>query len=224
MTDLLNDYKKRYKLRWNEDCEFSERFMPRIEEILNETTLPKKIQNNVGTEEDLKGHDLTVILQIGVRIRRYDNSITSSYKGRYICYVNYDDFTEDDKERDTMKDHVYFFGYSLPDESGLKSYIIFDHNDFRKARDNKLLRCIRKPNKEHGLVWFNCYPIWDIIKHCKIYGKYGRIGWKEKRSRYTKTIPTSDATRTSLNDFFHSAFTVIAREIRFTMKFRSQGG
>lgn len=218
MSDLSNDYMEWYYKRYHRivhiDSEFSRRFMPTIKKILNETTLPKKIQNNVGTESDLKGHDLTVTLQIGVRIRRYDNSLTRSYKEKYRCYVEYDDFTEDDKERNTMEDDVYFFGYSHRDESGLHSYIIFDHQDFRKARENNLLRTIRRKNYEHGLVWFTCYPIWDVIKHCKIYGKYGRIGWKERRKRYTKPVQPSAVPRTTLNDFLHSAFALIARANR----------
>ncbi len=168
MSDLSDDYKKRYEIRWNEDLNFSKRFTPIIMEILDKTTLPKKIKDNVGTESNLKGHDLTVTLQIGVRIRRYS-------------YVDFDDFTEDDKERDTMEDHVYFFGYSLQDESGLYSYIIFDHHDFRKARENNLLRTTRRRNRKHGLAWFTCYPTWDIRKHCKIYGESGEIGDFEER-------------------------------------------
>jgi len=203
MSDLSNDYKDRYELRFNEDSDFSSRFMPKIKTILNETTLPKKIQNNVGTESDLKGHDLTITLQIGVRIRRYDNSLTRSYENKYICYVNYDDFTEDDKERDTMEDDVYFFGYSRRDESGLHSYIIFDHQNFKKARENNLLRTARRKNYEHGLVWFTCYPIWDVKKYCKIYREYGRIGWKQKRRGYSKPVQPSSVPKTTLTDFFH---------------------
>ncbi|MCW4048555.1 MAG: hypothetical protein NWE89_02345 [Candidatus Bathyarchaeota archaeon] len=204
MSDLSNDYIERYKLRFHEefheDLDFSKRFTPIIKKILNKTTLPKKIQDNVGTENDLKGHDLTIKLQIGVRTRRYDNSRTRSPNEKYICYVNYDEFTEDDKERDTMEDDVYFFGYSLPDESGLYSYIIFDHHDFRKARENNLLRTTRKQNKGHGLGWFTGYPIWDIIKYCKIYGKDGRIGWKKHR-RYTQP----SAVSRTLDNFIHRA-------------------
>ena len=190
MSDLSDDYKERYELRWNEDKAFSQQFMPRIKETLNETTLPKKIKNNVGTESDLKGHDLTVEpLQIGVRIRRFD-------------YKKYDDFTEDDKERNTMEDDVYFFGYSHTDESGLHSYIIFDHHNFRKSRDSNLLRTLRKQNKEHGVAWFTCYPIYDIIKYCKIYGKYRQIGWKIQRKRYTKPTQPPNSSKTNLMDFF----------------------
>ena len=198
MSDLSNDYKERYKLRWNEDMGFSIRFMPKIKKILNETTLPKKIRNNLGTESDLKGHDITLEpLQIGVRVRRYADPVKGT------CYVDYDDFTEDDKERNFMEDDVYFFGYSLPDESGLYSHIIFDHHDFRKARDSDLLRCKRKQNKEYGLVWFNCYPIWDIKKYSKTYGEYGRIGWKERRRGYTKSFQSSKFSKITLRDFFH---------------------
>lgn len=198
MSDLSDDYKERFELRWNEDKAFSQQFMSGIKKTLNETVLPKKIKDNVGTEDDLKGHDLTIDtkFQTGVRIRRYSNPETG------FCYVDCDDFTEDDKERDTMRDDIYFFGYSHLDESGLHSHIIFDHHDFRKARDNGWLRSTRRKNKEHGLVWFTCYPIWDIIKHCKIYGKYGRIGWKERRRGYTKPVQPPDPSKTNLMDFF----------------------
>ena len=114
--DIDDSYKEKYELVFHDDLGFSRRMMPYVQKILETTTFPKRIQNNEGTELDLKGHDLTLKpLQIGVRIRR------SKYK-------KFDDFTEDFKEAREMEDDYYFFGYAYGDESGLSSYIIFNHS------------------------------------------------------------------------------------------------
>jgi len=156
--------------------------MPHVQKVLNGTTFPKRIQNNEGTELDFKGHDLTLNpLQIGVRIRR-------------AKWIKKDDFTEDFKEARQMEDDYYFFGYAYGDESGLYSYIIFDHHDFRKARENELLRWKKEKNQKHSSVPFLCYPLYDITQHCKIIAKQGKIALKKERQEYKKPKPQQNGT------------------------------
>ena len=167
---------------FHDDLGFSRRMMYFVQKILETTTFPKRIQNNEGTELDFKGHDLTLNpLQIGVRIRR----------GKY---KKFDDFTEDFKEAREMEDDYYFFGYAYDDESGLSSYIIFDHNDFRKARDNDLLRHRKRNNEEHSGVPFFCYPLYDIFKNCNVIKKQGKIAYKKERSGYKNPVPQKNGT------------------------------
>ncbi len=167
MSDLSENYKEKYKIIWLDDFGFSQKFTPQIKEIISKLPLPKNIQDNLGTQKDRDGSDLTVRpLEIGVRVRR-------------ASYTHFDEYTEDDKERDTMKPDIGIYGYATPDESKLQSLIVFDHHDFRKARKRGLLKSTRNRNTKHSLVWFTCYPISDIIEHCKIYGIGGSIGGEE---------------------------------------------
>ena len=167
MNDLSDDYKAKYNFIWLDDFGFSQKFTPQITEILSKLPLPKKIQDNLGTQKDRDGSDLTVLpLDIGVRVRR-------------ASYTHFDEYTEDDKERDTMEPDIGVYGYATEDESKLQSLVVFDHHDFRKARKRGLLRSTREQNRKHSLVQFTCYPISDIIKHCKIYGVGGSIGGEE---------------------------------------------
>lgn len=166
MSNLSDDYKAKYELIFQGDLKFSARFTPEIKKIIGKLNLPQKINNNLGTQKDLEGSDFTLLpLEIAVRVRR-------------AHYEHYDQYTEDDNERDNMEPDVGMFGYATEDESGLQSLIVFDHRDFRKARRRGLLKSERRRNKKHSGVWFTCYSIWDIRKYCKIYGKRGEIGWK----------------------------------------------
>ena len=168
---MMEAYKEKYNIIWNEDLGFSQKFMPQVKQRLDETKLPKQIRDNQGTELDFQGHDLTIKpLNIGVRIRRH-------------VYHKYDDFTEDEKERATMADDVYFLGFAYADESGLKSYIIFDHPDFRKARDNNELTWQKKKNDKHSQVSFYCYSLKDIKEKCRIYNIKEPIGWIQNNKR-----------------------------------------
>ncbi len=171
MSDLSDDYKAKYELVFQGDVAFSRKFNDEINEFIEGVALPKKPVNNFWTPKDLQGSDLsTTGLEIGVRIRR-------------AKYRRFEDFTEDDKERDTQTPDIEVFGYASPDESKLNSLIVFDHRDFRKARNAGLLRTQRRQNRKHSGVWFTSYPIWDIKNHCTIYGFFGTIGWKKERNK-----------------------------------------
>lgn len=166
------DYKKRYEVAFQGDVKFSQEFMPDIQAILNEINFPKEIQDNMGTELNSHGYDLTIKpIQIGVRIRRFK-------------YLSYDQFTQDDKERATMTCDYYFFGYADQDETGLVSYMVFDYKDYERQRGERLwgtenIPCVdRRQNKKHSLVYFNCYRNNDILKHCKIYARSGNVAYK----------------------------------------------
>jgi len=114
----------------------------------------------------LKGSDITIKpIEVAIRTRRYGN-------------ISFDQFTEDDKEKNTMKCDIYFMGYATEDENDLYSEIIFDHNDFRRIRDSGLFTVERHGQSTHSKVAFNCYYISEIIKYCRIYHKKGNIGWR----------------------------------------------
>ena len=166
---MSDDYKRAYEYRWIIDTDFSEQLKPKIIDIIKQIPLPRNVQDNIGTEDDKrKGYDLTINplpTQVAVRIRRNK-------------YKNYDEFTEDDKERDTMKPDVYFFCYATLDENDIESLLYFNHRDFRKAREKKLFTETRKQNSKHSKVWFTGYPLSEINKYCATYARKGKIAWK----------------------------------------------
>lgn len=167
------EYKDRFKVVFQDDRQFSRRFNAQISRILDEIKLPKQIDNLEGTERDrIQGHDFSVgvnYTSVGARVRRFP-------------FQDWDQFTQDDKERNTMACDLYFHGYAMWGENELHSYMIFDGHDYLKHRDTPRIPLIgRRRNKEHSLVWFNCYHNHDIIKHCQVYAKYGDIGWKSDR-------------------------------------------
>ena len=164
---LDDKYKATYETTWKTDLRFSENLKKKILEIIDTINLPKNFKDNLGTDDDLKGRDITIKpIQIGIRTRRFS-------------YYGFDQFTEDDKERDTMKCDIYFFGYATDDENDLYSCIIFDHNDFRRARDAVLFTIERSSQRKHSQVVFTSYYISEIIEHCKIYHKKGKIGFRK---------------------------------------------
>ncbi len=162
---LTDDYKKKFDPIFAADSQFSKRLMEQVIRILDHLDLPKNIRDNCGTVEDFKGHDLTIPpIQIGVRIRRYN-------------YIRWDEFTQDDKERDTMGCDVYFMGYATEDEKSLYSYIVFNYHDFKSVRSTPVCPLAdRRPNTEHSLVMFSAWRNRDIIDSCRIYAKHGTIG------------------------------------------------
>jgi hypothetical protein len=164
----LEAYKKKYNVVFTQDVEISRKFMPKVYEILDGINFPKEIRNNEGTELDLRGYDLTIKpIQLGIRVRRF-------------YAVKWDQFTQDDKERQTMSCDYYFLGYITSDESGLYSFIVFDGKDYEQKRDAEEIPVAdRQKNGKHSSVWFNCYRISDIVNHCRIYAKEGNIGFKQ---------------------------------------------
>lgn len=169
----VQDYKDRFSLVFQEDIEFSRIFKPQIIEILKRIPLPRNVQDHEGTELDrIDGHDFSLRSEhtsVGARVRRFE-------------FQDYDQFSQDDKERHTMSCDLYFLGYAGPLGDELYSYIVFDGHDFLKYKDTEKIPIVaRKRNQEHSLVWFSCYRNYDIIQHCKIYVKYGDIGWKSDR-------------------------------------------
>lgn len=167
------EYKDKFEIVFQDDIEFSRRFKAQISRILEEIKLPKQIGDLEGTERDrIQGHDFSVgsnYTSVGVRVRRFS-------------FQDWDHFTQDDKERNTMACDLYFHGYATPFEDGLYSYVIFDGHDYLRHRDTSRIPLVmRKPNETHSLVWFNCYRNYDIIKHCRIYAQHGDIGWKPDR-------------------------------------------
>ena len=169
-TQIDDKYKETYETIWHTDLKFSENLKKNILGIIDTVNLPKNFKDNLGTEDDLKGRDITINpIQIGIRTRRFS-------------FYGFDQFTEDDKERDTMKCDIYFFGYATDDEKDLYSCIIFDHNDFRQARDSGSFNIERSSQRKHSQVVFTSYYISEIIEHCKIYYKKGNIGFRESGS------------------------------------------
>lgn len=171
-----------YDAWWEKDSSFSEKMMPQVKKILDTIEFPKRIQDNVGTHLDLKGYDLTIKpLQIGVRLRRYR-------------YKKFDEFTEDDKEKDTMTSDYYFFGYATPNEEDVYSYLLFNHKDFEKHRSE--YKISRQRNEEHSDRWFTTYPLYSIYETCQIIGLKGPIAWKDDHKMckwsgegYIKCVP-----------------------------------
>jgi hypothetical protein len=164
MSTMLDEYKQQYETVFQGDIGFSRKFMPQIQAVLDSITLPKKIRNNEGTELDKQGSDLTVMpLQIGVRVRR-------NYARRW------DQFTQDDKERQQMSCDVYFLGYANPEETQLVSYMIWNGGEYEQLRDTSAIPMRERiQNFDHSLVYFNCYSNQDIAENCTIYALEGRI-------------------------------------------------
>lgn len=164
-----DDYIKEFDAIFHKDSQFSKSIMKQVAQILHSLNLPKDIQDNCGTAEDFKGHDLTIKpLQIGVRVRRYG-------------YVHYDEFTQDDKERDTMNCDLYFMGYAEQDEQSLHSYMVFNYSDFKMVRSTPACpRADRKQNYEHSLVWFDAWRNRDILDSCHVYDFRGTIGMNKR--------------------------------------------
>jgi len=162
---INNNYTDKYNIVWGKDMSFSRKMMPQVKTLLDANRFPKKIKDNEGTALDLKGYDLTIKpLQIGVRIRRYN-------------FNSYDEFTEDDKEKNTMNADYYFFGYANMDETDLYSYIIFNHHDFAEKREQ--LKTDRQQNRKHSSVLFTCYSLYKISKLCEIITLKGNIAFKQ---------------------------------------------
>jgi len=169
----LDDYKEKYNLIFEKDLHFGNKFTPLIHRILNIVNIPLIVRDNLGSNLDKKGHDLTLKpIEIGMRVRKYK-------------YLSYNQFTQDDKERNEMDCDYYFFGYATykasidKQFSDLIAYILFDYQDYKKLRDTKIIPCkARMQNKEHSSVWFNCYSLEDIEKNCRIILKSGPIGLK----------------------------------------------
>ena len=172
MSNANRDYIDKYNIVWTKDLTFSRKLMVPVKTILDKIRFPKKIRDNEGTALDLKGYDLTIPpLQIGVRIRRYD-------------FNAFDEFTEDDKEKNTMNADYYFFGYANKDETDLYSYIIFNHHDFAEKR--RELETNRQENKKHSAVPFTCYSLWKISNLCEIIALKGNIAFKSEQKQNTK--------------------------------------
>lgn len=168
----IDEYKQSYSVVFQDDISFSRTFMKEIKAILDSIAFGR-IRDNEGTDLDFKGADLTIMpLQIGVRVRRAQ-------------YKQFDQFTQDDKERTKMSCDVYFLGYANKDGTGLDCYMIWDGNDFATKRDAGLIPLIdRKQNQKHSRVWFNCYKNSDIKNQCKVYKIYGNIaGLKSDNTR-----------------------------------------
>jgi len=142
-------------------------------EILKRIPLPINVQDHEGTELDrIYGEDFSLRSKrtsVGARVRRF-------------TFQDFDQFTQDDKERRITSCDLYFLSYASSAEDELHSYIIFDGHDYLRYRDTeKIPRVARRRNYEHSSVWFNCYRNYDIIQHCRIYAKHGDIGWKSDR-------------------------------------------
>lgn len=164
-SNVSDDYKTKYDFIFGEDLGFAQRLMPEVIRILQSITLPISFKDNMGTAEDSKGHDLTgQPFHVGVRVRRQK-------------YKHYKQFTQDDKERETMSCDLYFFGYATDDEQSLDSYLIFDGRAFEAGRGTERIPVsARCPNHKHSQVWFNCYDLADIEQHCAIYAQRGMAG------------------------------------------------
>ena len=168
-----DEYKKAYEIPFIRDVKFSGKFLPTVKEIIDKVNIPTRLRDNVGTPLDMKGYDVTLKpIQIGLRIRRYK-------------YLNYNEFTQDDKEKTKMDCDYYFLGYATyesshdPNRNDLTAYILFDYPDFKNERSNKITLKSRQKNWAGSLVWFSCYSLCDIEKYCKIYAKMGSIGCNE---------------------------------------------
>lgn len=166
-------YKNRFEIIFQADIEFSRRFNAQISRILDEIILPKQIDNLEGTERDrIQGHDFSVGLKYnsaGGRVRRF-------------AFQDWDHFTQDDKEKNTMACDLYVHAYAMPLGDELHSYMVFDGHDFLKYRDTSKIPMVgRRRNEEHSLVWFSCYRNYDIVKNCRIYVRHGDIGWKSDK-------------------------------------------
>lgn len=171
----MDNYKARYEFVFQADSQFSSQLMDLVKEICYPLSLPKEIRDNVGTELDFKGYDLTMTIQIGVRLRRFK-------------WAQRDEFTQDDKERDTMTCDCYFLGYAAKDESQLFSYMIFNYADFVSLRNTPAIPlALRKQNWEHSRVWFSGWRNRDILNQCRIYASMGNIGRRPGLSKFEET-------------------------------------
>ena len=181
---MNEEYKKIYEQIFTSDTEFSRKFSLEINQTLSSIRLPLKIRDNFWTELDQKGEDVTRITpmqRVGIRIRRY-------YSSTGFCYKTKNQFTQYFKEQNTAKLDMYFYGYSNPSETKLDSYIIFDYADFLKGRKNRKIPIKDTPqNLEHSKVFFDCWDLKDIEKHCRIFRKYGEIGLKKSEILGTET-------------------------------------
>ena len=98
----VQDYKDKFHLVFQEDIKFSRIFKPQIVEILKGISLPRDVQDQEGTERDrIHGEDFTLRSKrtsVGARVRRF-------------AFQDYDQFTQDDKERNTTTCDLYFLGF-----------------------------------------------------------------------------------------------------------------
>lgn len=170
MTKLNERYKEQYEVVFQGDMGFARKMMSQVQEILRNAPLPHPIRDNEGTELNGKGSDLTIMpLQIGVRVRRN-------------FALRWDEFTQDDKERQKMSCDIYFLGYADRDEERLVGYMVWDGTDYARLRGTGAIpRKSRTQNKKHSRVWFNGYSNRDIAKHCKVYAIAGRIAGRLDR-------------------------------------------
>jgi len=162
---------------WLSDLELSNKFMPLVIDILKRFFSFNSLTDNQGTEKDRQGKDITLIngnekINIGVRIRRWCNPEKPK-----IIYHKYDEYTEDDKERDTMTCDWHFYAYVNEKYTDFYSWILFDHSDFVEGKKNKLLLVGREKNQDHSTVCFSTYPLCLIKKYCA-HVSFGNIGKK----------------------------------------------
>lgn len=167
----IDEYKEKFEFMFNKDISFSKKFLPVINSIINSVNIPTRLRDNLGTNLDQQGYDLTLNpIHIGMRIRRYK-------------WLSKNEFTQDDNERQNMDCDYYFYGYATieaskdPKVSELQAYMLFDYQDFKRLRGTKKIPCKdRIRNKTHSLVAFNCYSLSDIENNCRILVKAGSIG------------------------------------------------
>lgn len=161
----MDDYKAHYEIVFQSDFKLSNQLMDLVKGIIQSLNLPREIRDNVGTELDFEGYDLTIKpVQIGVRVRRFR-------------WAQRDEFTQDDQERDTMTCDYYFLGYATKDELQLFSYMVFNYADFVSLRSTLAIPlAFRKRNWKHSRVWFSGWRNRDILDHCRIYAQMGNVG------------------------------------------------
>jgi hypothetical protein len=189
------------------DIDLARAFMPLTTEYLAQVIKFDKWEDNENTQLDKEGMDISLIRDkatihtIGVRVRRY-----RSIHNPKIIYHKYDDYTEDDKERDTMTCDWHFYAYLNEKHDNFLSAILFLHDDFIRAKKENKFTTKRYKNKNHSDRWFTCYPFSQIKQYCvhRIWGKIGYLktpikplhGDRDKPK--TRREPTTIWTKTSI--------------------------
>lgn len=155
---------------FNDDFIFSRKHLLVMMSYLMPKFYPIDFVDNKGTFKDkILGHDVTLIgcrpndkygtkdvINLSVRIRR---SI-------YYKPEKHIDYTEDDKERDTMHPDIHCLGFANKSGTGIEHLMIFSHKSFLLAKEQNLLHSEIRKNTTHSVVSFTCYPVYYIIKYC----------------------------------------------------------
>uniref|UniRef100_A0A6M3MCR9 Uncharacterized protein n=1 Tax=viral metagenome TaxID=1070528 RepID=A0A6M3MCR9_9ZZZZ len=172
MTNLTKEYIDEYDEIWKESLHFSRILMPEIKKHLSLFTGCTKITDNEGTEIDKnEGKDITCIMP-------FEDNLTFGVRVRSYKHKKFDEYTEDDKERDNHNPDFHFYGYADRHNKKLYSFIIFHHGEFINGKKTKKIWISdRRQNEKYSKVWFTCYPLRQIAENCYSF-RYGKIGWK----------------------------------------------